>query len=90
MEKKIFGIKLPRILPDGDFSVFNRAMSFVKNNKDKQKKSTEIDNWHWNDALRDPNTKAALDEGLKDMEEGRVRAVIFKSPRDTISRGINS
>lgn len=90
MERKIFGVKIPRLLPDGDYSVLNRAMSFVKNNNDKPQNPSDINNWHWNDALKDPATKTALDEGLNDLEEGRVRAVIFRPPRDTISRGINS
>ena len=27
-ERKIFRIKMPKLLPNGDFSVFNRFMSF--------------------------------------------------------------
>ena len=33
---------------------------------------SEVDRMAWEDALSDPRTKAALDEGLKDLAEGRV------------------
>ena len=47
---------------------------------------SEVDRMAWEDALSDPRTKAALDEGLKDLAEGRVGPLRKKTDQDETRR----